>query len=815
MVSKSKITIPILIIFTLSLFFSVIHSQNIVGEWENYTSTLEMQDIVYRDGRFFIATSGGLLLFAEQGKTFQEFNKKAGLSSLNVKTLKLDDHQVLWMGMAEGELNFFDLEQMRADDNYIENYNISSFQENLDNVSAIAGRDRNIFVSCQKQLQWGIIHFIKKNDSYLYKDYYFRFPDILEPITDLLVHRDSLYLATENGIYASDFVNSNLKSPENWIRVDSPEEFNVQSLVRAGGDNYLVANSSLYKMVNQSIVKINNELNGKINKIFLNNPDKLWIITNRAVYSFNPDNKQSQLLNNENTIKVVRGNTSELYGITREKGIWVWNNQQNEYYLPNTLVSNKYTSIFVGQEDRIAAASSKGISFSTELGWYNIVKTDDYEQTFKGNSINEVSPDYFTAGSLAYDITSNGKIWSLIQKGEDYYATLHRSSIKGDRKGGLLKVNPAMPQNYEVYDTTNSILTASEGVGAGSAHYLVPAAMKLDQEGNLWVLNQYAQNGNVVAVQTVDGEWYHYSINESGNRLTHFLNDITFANNKEVWFASAAWSGEPFSHGGIIMLDHNGTIGNKDDDSWKRFDKSDGLEDNDVFSLDFDETGTLWTMTIAGIQKAEVSNQELNFIMFNNGKYNLFSNLSFANFCRLKVDRDNNIWFSTESEGMKVFSKTGEWWPLGDIGDSLDYSEGFTEDNSDLLSNTILDFDFNEEQGKVYFATDRGISVLKYRYPVMQKKYKKLTAFPSPFIIPRHNKLVIDGLLENSSIKIMTLTGELVVKINHNNDMVKGRQLHWDGRNKDGNYISSGVYIVMAYNDEGKSKAGKIAVVRE
>jgi flagellar hook assembly protein FlgD len=61
----------------------------------------------------------------------------------------------------------------------------------------------------------------------------------------------------------------------------------------------------------------------------------------------------------------------------------------------------------------------------------------------------------------------------------------------------------------------------------------------------------------------------------------------------------------------------------------------------------------------------------------------------------------------------------------------------------------------------------------------------------------------------------MTLTGELVVKINHNNDMVKGRQLHWDGRNKDGNYISSGVYIVMAYNDEGKSKAGKIAVVRE
>ena len=798
----------------LVLIASGLYGQTVVGEWKNYTSSLGMQDVVQYEDELYIATSGGLLIFAENNQKFNIFKDDAGLSSLDIQTAKFDDNQILWLGMAEGELNFFDATQKQVLQNYIVNYDLANFRENLSNITVINGNGNDCFVACQKQMQWGLLHFIKKSGQYYYKDYYFQYPENLAGINDLIIHNNNIFIATGEGLIRGDFVNTNLKSPDVWNFINDTDELNITSIIKLDNQVYFAGNSALYRLENNGIIKVDNDLNGNINKIYTIDQNNIRILTDNGVHDYDLLNEQLQQVVSEKAIDIISGQAPHLYGITGETGLWHFDGEKAQYYLPNTLISNKYSSIYV-DGDRIAAASDRGISFSTEKGWYNIVRTGDYEQPFKGLTINNVDPDYFSAGSLAYHITGNGKIWSLVKRQNKYYATLHRSTIKNNNKGGLLSFDPLDPQNYTVYDTTDNIITASAGVGEGSAHYLVPAAMKKDPQGNLWIISQYAQNGNVLTVLTPEDEWHHFSIADSDGLLNHFLNDLTFGPDNKVWIASTTFNTAPISNGGIFMLDYNGTLEDKSDDSWKRFDQTDGLESNNAFSLDFDQTGILWIMTIAGIQKAEVIDNDLNFLYFSNGKYNLFSNLSFANFCRIKSDRDNNVWFSTEDEGMKIYSKTGEWWPLGQLNDSLDFSEGFTKENSDILSNTVLDFDFNEEDGKVYFATDNGISVLKYRYPVMQKEYKNLTAFPSPFIIPKHTKLVIDGLLENSSVKIMTLTGKVVRTIDENSEIIKGRQLHWDGRNDDGNYIGSGVYIVMAYNNEGKSKAGKIAVVRQ
>ena len=72
--------------------------------------------------------------------------------------------------------------------------------------------------------------------------------------------------------------------------------------------------------------------------------------------------------------------------------------------------------------------------------------------------------------------------------------------------------------------------------------------------------------------------------------------------------------------------------------------------------------------------------------------------------------------------------------------------------------------------------------------------------------------VTIDGLIRNSEIKIVTVSGKLVREFSSPG----GRTAFWDGRDDDGNLVNSGIYIVIAFDQEGNSvETGKIAVLRE
>jgi hypothetical protein len=43
-----------------------------------------------------------------------------------------------------------------------------------------------------------------------------------------------------------------------------------------------------------------------------------------------------------------------------------------------------------------------------------------------------------------------------------------------------------------------------------------------------------------------------------------------------------------------------------------------------------------------------------------------------------------------------------------------------------------------------------------------------------------------------------------------------GRIAIWDGRNLDGNFVNSGIYLVVAYDQEGNNVGvGKVAVIKK
>ncbi len=73
--------------------------------------------------------------------------------------------------------------------------------------------------------------------------------------------------------------------------------------------------------------------------------------------------------------------------------------------------------------------------------------------------------------------------------------------------------------------------------------------------------------------------------------------------------------------------------------------------------------------------------------------------------------------------------------------------------------------------------------------------------------------MTVEGLKDESSLKIMTLNGEVMRSIP--NSEVQGYQAYWDGRDTSGQLVGTGVYLIAVYDKSGAATIGKVAVIRE
>ena len=116
-------------------------------------------------------------------------------------------------------------------------------------------------------------------------------------------------------------------------------------------------------------------------------------------------------------------------------------------------------------------------------------------------------------------------------------------------------------------------------------------------------------------------------------------------------------------------------------------------------------------------------------------------------------------------------------------------------------------------QVRVYVGTANGLTSFETPSILPVESFNGLNIYPNPLILKDGNILVtIDGLIRNTDIKIVTVSGKLVREFSSPG----GRTAFWDGRDDNGNLVNSGIYIVIAFDQEGNSvETGKIAVLRE
>ena len=94
---------------------------------------------------------------------------------------------------------------------------------------------------------------------------------------------------------------------------------------------------------------------------------------------------------------------------------------------------------------------------------------------------------------------------------------------------------------------------------------------------------------------------------------------------------------------------------------------------------------------------------------------------------------------------------------------------------------------------------------------IIQTDLGSAYAWPVPFKpASGHSQITFSNLATDSTIKIYTVTGELVKQLHNDGDVTF---LQWDAKNKDGDNVVSGVYVYQIKNSFSE-KRGKLVIVR-
>ena len=356
---------------------------------------------------------------------------------------------------------------------------------------------------------------------------------------------------------------------------------------------------------------------------------------------------------------------------------------------------------------------------------------------------------------------------------------------------GLYEFQNGMLKNY--YNKDNSPLKgAIDGKNELDNHYVIVNSIKYDSEGNLWVLNSQAKNTNLLEL-TKDGTWNnHFKSSLQDNKETGLtgLRSMFFDSRDLLWFVNTSW------------LDPSVMCYDKSSDQlikYTNFVNQDGTTNHPtyIYCVCEDKEHNIWVGTNIGpfmINSSEVGQES---VVFNQIKVPRNDGTNYADYLlngvyinHIAIDGGNRKWFSTNGAGVFLVS-----------ADNMTQIANFTKDNSRILSNDILSTAINQQSGEVFFLADNGLSSYfsDATEPSDEMTDDTVWAYPNP-VTPDYTGLItVTGLSFDADVKITSSNGALIAEGRSN-----GGMFTWDGCDKKGRRVASGVYMVITATSDGK-----------
>ena len=781
-------------------------------DWSYIRSELNPNDLARIDNRILILHNSLIVEYDFNGNEVNRYDLKSMHNLNQVKSFEIDKNENIWIFDNDNSIIVLDKEyQFISDFTYLDIDKLNSCE------SVSINNSDHYLCSYLSQGSLGVLDFIydfKGRPTYL--DYYVVKQGIASDdiFVDLDVSEDKIFLTTINEVNFAD-LDSNLKLPSSWELKDSyvnclSSIFLSDFFVFTNGQDNTIDIMNL----NDSIIQNLPYSNSKFVKLFNIDASSLGLILNDEIVILEYD----VTINQFNVTKIFPLDSSQyVKGIFFNNYIFCSILNQGLKIIPmigeavnvvlDTPSIDNYTSIKILEDNGFVAAgmiSEQDNSYSSILHY----KDGNYFNYIPENNINSYNTnDSFNAISIDY-VVGNFSPSSIIEM-ENSNIIFSNSGLypNSDRSGGVVEIDLDNQQIVNIFNSENTgVLGGLNGIynPSWNSNYMVINQI-IENNGILYIVNPYNElYGKIITYYNPNSQlWGGLNIDDQSYYLPQ---EITFDKNGQIWIGfdreNNLAGNELYSSGGVRYLNNNNQLvepGNSNELV--------GGSNVDVLSLDicnYDNLDILWVLTGSGLQGYTISNNQLSAV----SNLDYFIESQFSKGDRVKCDENSNVWVTTRHSGIRVIlSETSytEYWPS---------YIGFRQSNSGLLSDVVYDIDFNTNTGEAYISTDLGISVLKTPFTQFHEpdrgKYD-LSFSHNPFLVPKNEQVAISNFPIGSTVKVMDLSGRLVYEYKNNSFS----EYLWDGKDFNGNYLSSGIYIVTSSHFENKNGIGKIAIIRE
>jgi ligand-binding sensor domain-containing protein len=735
-------------LFLLSSIFYMIFPQQTATNWKTYSDMKSVSEAAAANGELWAATTGGGFSYNTSDTLFNTFQRTDGMQGIELTAITIDNQGKIWFGSDEGAIDVYDPTTKKISSILdIENSSYSTKE-----INNLASYGDTIFVSTD----YGVSLINSENLSFI--DTYFKFGNFSSNIKVNEVFKSNLiYVSTVNGVAIQKEGASNLSAPESWNvyqQTDGLPSIGINKIVNFNGQIIAATDAGLSVFDGNSWSNyLSNFNNVSINDLIVQGND-LYILANSIIYKYSQNDLDTVY---SSAVQLNKLAYSESEGIiaASDKGIIIIKNNKNVY--PNGPFKNQFTDIAVDNNDILWAASGTD---QNGVGFYKL-ENGEWQN---------------------YNVANTPSI------GTDYYFTVYAAPDNtvylGSWGYGFMRIKNGTYQNFNASNTPI--------VGSDTQNYIVISGFAVDNNNNLWVLNYGSLNKQPLSVLTTDSTWYNFQVPAQNNQ---YLKDqygllIDLYNTK--WFYSTN-TADP----GVFYFNENGTFNNTSDDVSGVITESNGLNDNSVSSMLIDREGDIWIGTALGINVITNSDAVLN--SQNALQISSIYALQGQSVSCMAVDQLDQKWIGT-TQGLILVNSDGS-----------QVLASYNTQNSPLLSNTITAIAIDQNNGRVYVASNEGIT--SFDTPAIKPvdTFTKLSVYPDPYIVPNNNNLTIDGLIRDSQIKILTISGKLINQFSSPG----GRIATWNGRDQNGNYVGSGVYLIIASDQNGNNViAGKVAVLK-
>ena len=359
--------------------------------------------------------------------------------------------------------------------------------------------------------------------------------------------------------------------------------------------------------------------------------------------------------------------------------------------------------------------------------------------------------------------------------------------------GGILEYRNGKLEN--IFDDTNSSL---QNIIPGS-YYTRIGGIDFDTNGNLWTTTSEVER--VLHKRSPDGTWTGYSLPEIAN--AYKIGKPLVASTGDIWILvprEATYGLYVMSNDGRQKKHLNVTsyFNNNIEEIFYNM--------NNVFDIAEDLDGKMWVGTSRGIAVFSYIDRVFTDNPYyanrpsvdrNDGLYHPL--LQYETVTALAVDGGNRKYCGTRSSGIYLVSPDGS-----------EQIAHYTAENSPLISNNILNLEYDGDNGILYVATDLGLVSLQTESRKAFERFTDVYAYPNPVRSGYTGDIYITGMMEDTNVKITTISGRLVYETTS-----IGGQAVWDGHDLSGRKVHTGIYLVFLAANEGQESAvTKIAFIR-